>query len=360
MRTCTGIGRRFADMATVDQVVAQDAVARERWLRERRSGLGGTDASAIIGVNPYASEMDVWLDKRGESAPIPDNPRMWWGRMLEPIVAHRYEVETGRKLWNPESAIYRHPEHDVLIGTPDRMVLDVPGGLGLDIKTAGVDQAHKWGEPGTDEIPDQYAAQCCHYMLVTGSAAWEVAVLIGGNDFRVYRLKRDVEFEAHLKQRLLDWWKKHMVEGVAPSMSGSRGVRDYLARRFPRETGPIIKATTEADIAAGRLGRARLALDEFEKDKAVQENILKSIIGEAAGIEGDGWRVSWKATKGRRVRNFDVFIGKMVDLVALTLTGDEAGNRNVAAEMVNAELEKATEEQAGVRRFVFTQPGGKS
>lgn len=336
----------------------RDSAARERWLRERRSGLGGTDASAILGVSPYVSEMDVWLDKRGEAAPIPDNPRMWWGRALEPIVAHRYEVETGRKLFNPESAIYRHATHDVLIGTPDRVVIDYPKGLGLDIKTAGVDQAYKWGEAGTDDIPAQYVVQACHYMMVTGFAGWDVAVLIGGNDFRIYHVKRDPELEQTIRERLTAWWKKYMVDGATPPMSGSDGVRNYLKHRFPRETLPMIKATRSAEEVAASLAHSREQLEKFEEDKSRAENMLKSLIGDAAGMEGDGWKVSWKATKDRNVREWETFVQRMIDLVAMTLTGDERGNRIVAAEMVSAELDKATIQVPGGRRFLFTQAKG--
>lgn len=341
------------------QVEEGDSAARERWLRERRTGIGGTDAAAILGLSPYASQYDVWLEKHGRAVPIQDNPRMLWGRLLEPIVAQRYEVETGRKLWDPGSEVYRNKDHDILIGTPDRVVIDHPGGMGLDIKTAGVDQAHLWGEAGTDDIPSQYVIQCCHYMMVTEFNAWEVAVLIGGNDFRVYRLRRDRDLEASMRERLVAWWKRHMVEGEEPPMGASQGVREFLKRRFPRDLYPMVKADAGANAAAARLASARDLIGVYEIEKATAENTLKAMIGDNAGMEGDGWRVSWRATKGRRVRDLNAFTERAVMLVAQMLTGDEAGNIDVAREMVNAELDKATVEVEGSRRFLFTQKGTK-
>lgn len=312
-----------------------------------------------MGASRYASEFDVWLDKIGEAPPREDNERMWWGRALEPVVAQRYEIETGRKLWNPEQ-IYRDPKDDILIGTPDRIV--VGESRGIDIKTTGQDQSHHWGDPGTDDIPQEYVVQCCHYMMVTGFPVWDVAVLVGGNDFRIYTIRRDVELEAMMRPRLVEWWQRHIVERIEPKASGSRSVRDWLMRRFPRESGPVLKASPEANALASRLAAAREAQEIAEGQRAEIENALRAMIAEAAGIEGDGWRISYKATKPREVRDWSKFIAAMIEEVAAivgAVPGRESTeeNQKTATALVNAILDKCTVEQPGGRRFVFTERG---
>ena len=324
-------------------------------MRERRSGLGGTDAASILGVSRYANEFDVWLEKVGEAPPRQDNERMWWGRMLEPVVAHRYEIETGRKLWNPEQ-IVRDPDDDVLIGTPDRLVVGEK--VGIDIKTTGIDRAHEWGDPGTDQIPAEYVVQCCHYMMVTRFPVWDVAVLIGGNDFRIYRVKRDVELESMMRPRLVEWWRRHVVERSEPAMGASRSARDWLQRRFPKPTGVILKATTEADRLAGHLSAARDAQTIADDARAEAENLFRVTIGEAAGIDGDDWRVRWTAVKGREITDIDKMIGLTTMHLVGLIGGDDPDQARRKAEAIVAEILNGSRVRSeGTRRFLFTTRG---
>ena len=70
---------------------------REEWLNERRSGIGGSDAAAVMGLNPWKSPLDVYLDKTGQLMESPDNPALYWGRVLEEVVAREYSLEPGPK-----------------------------------------------------------------------------------------------------------------------------------------------------------------------------------------------------------------------------------------------------------------------
>ena len=72
--------------------------AREQWLADRRKGIGGSDIGAILGLSPYRTLMDVFLDKRGETQPKGNEQAMYWGTVLEDVVAHEYQKRTDRKI----------------------------------------------------------------------------------------------------------------------------------------------------------------------------------------------------------------------------------------------------------------------
>ena len=73
-------------------------MSREEWLRMRKTGIGGSDAGAICGLNPYASAMSVFYDKTTEELDLEDNESMRQGRDLEDYVARRFCEATGKKV----------------------------------------------------------------------------------------------------------------------------------------------------------------------------------------------------------------------------------------------------------------------
>ena len=314
-----------------------ESVGRALWLEERRRGLGGTDAAAVLGVSKWSSPHDVWLSKRGEDAEKPDSEVMWWGRELEDIIARRYMERTGRLVWNPERML-QHPEHPCLIGSPDRLVLNAE--RGLEVKTASVYTASEWGPEGTDDIPPAYLVQCLHYIALTGFAAWDVAVLIGGNDFRVYTVRRDESLERDIVARLVEWWERHVVAGIEPDITDSEGTRRWLAQRFPLDVAPPLKADHVAEGWANRLASARAALAVAEEQKAIAENNLKALIGDASGMNGPGWRVTWKSTKARRTVEWESIARRL--------------GAGLAPEEFDRIVSEGTVEQPGSRRFLFT------
>ena len=77
--------------------VSTKGMTRGTWLEARRGSLGGSDAAAVLGLNPYASPYSVWAEKTGRVPDKPDNEAMRLGRDLEDYVAARWQEETGKK-----------------------------------------------------------------------------------------------------------------------------------------------------------------------------------------------------------------------------------------------------------------------
>ncbi|MFH9368105.1 YqaJ viral recombinase family protein [Streptomyces anulatus] len=158
------------------------------WHAARANGIGGSEIATVMGISPYESRFSLWHRKQGLIAPVEESEVMYWGKVHEPGIAARF-AELHPWLVKPEPT-YTRAERPWQIANPDRQVYrtDRPNEL-LEIKTARDD--HGWGEPGTDEIPVHYRAQCLWYLDVTGARVCHVAVLIAGSEYREYVVEYD-------------------------------------------------------------------------------------------------------------------------------------------------------------------------
>lgn len=230
----------------------------------------------------------------------------------------------------------RNPEHPWMLATPDRLVHPAdftPPIRGLEIKTAGVRQSDHWGT-GPDDVPEKYLAQCAWSMAVTGLPEWDLAVLIGGNDDRFYRLHRDLELEAGLIEVGRRFWFENVLAEVAPPVDGSVPYSKFLAARFPRDERPLLPPTDEAREVLRLLREARSRLAVVEEEAAKHENEIKALIGDAAGIEGIA---TWKATRPSHKTDWEA--------VAQVLA---AGS----PELLAAAIARHTTQKPGYRRFL--------
>lgn len=263
----------------------------------RKTGVGSSDIGAVAGLSPYASPLDVWLQKRG-LATVEENEAMRWGTAMEPVIASTYErahLADGEVICT--SGTVRHADEPWILATPDRIVTDsrfCPVRL-VEIKTVSHRSAHHWGD-AHDDVPPWYRAQIEWQMLVTGVTTCDLAALIGGAELRVYRLTHDPELAAMLVTIGRVFWR-HVEAGTEPPVDGSPAWRAYLEARFPRERGAMLRATPAAEEIAARLADARARKSAAEADEERAANELRAVIGEAAGVVGDGWQATWKAPK---------------------------------------------------------------
>ena len=149
------------------------------WLKARLSGIGGSEASAVIGMNPYMSNTDLWRLKTGrKQAPdISSNAHVAYGHAAEGPIRElfaldypEYEVSYGGAF-----DMVHNPDHPWLFATLDgRLVERETGRRGiLEIKTTEILRSmakEKW----RDGVPQNYYVQLCHQLLATG---WDFAVL---------------------------------------------------------------------------------------------------------------------------------------------------------------------------------------
>jgi predicted phage-related endonuclease len=161
---------------------------------------------------------------------------------------------------------------------------------------------HEWGPAGTDEVPQQYLLQVMWTMGVTDLPCADLAVLIGGDDFRIYNFFRDPELEGHLFEAAEKWWRDHVVAGVPPRLDGSESASKWLADRFPREKEPLLRATSEIEQMVNTLREYEVQAEAATGRVDTVKNHLRAVIGEATGVEGLFGKITWKKSKdGERV-----------------------------------------------------------
>lgn len=109
-------------------LISTREMSHEKWLEYRKKGIGGSDAGAICGLNPYVSLVTVWADKKSKIPPKPDNEAMRQGRDFEDIVAKRFCEETGKKVRRC-NYIIQHDEYPFMLANVDRLVVGETAGL---------------------------------------------------------------------------------------------------------------------------------------------------------------------------------------------------------------------------------------
>lgn len=292
---------------------------RDAWLAERRAGLGGSDLGAILGLSQFRTPVQVWLEKTGREAG--DDPgaqrNVRFGNYAEQFVADEYTRETGLRVQRYRTMLH-HADAPIL-GNVDRLVIppgakmaahrrEIRTDRGLECKTASafavLDQG-TWGESGTDQVPPAYLIQAATYMLLTGCAQWDLAVLFGNgardSDFRIYRLKRDPELEQMLVARATEWWTRHVVADVAPESTRQSDL-DLL---FPQSVECRVDADAALALAAQELADTRAERRAIEAAESALELRLKAAMADADTLAaGDRVLATWKSAKERRTTDW--------------------------------------------------------
>ncbi len=269
-------------------------MTRDEWLQKRRQGIGGSDASVILGLNPWKAQMDLWLEKTGEFTEDEDNEKMYWGRILEDIVAQEFSIRTGLKV-RRKNAILQHKQHPFMLANVDRLVIGQKAGV--ECKNIGIHSADHW-EMG---VPEYYQAQVQHYMAVTGYPVWYVAVLIGGQEFRYYKLTRDEQFIHELIQAETEFWK--LVETrTPPSLDGSKASTELVKRMYPEaEQGNEIELPFEAFELIQQYEQACEEEKQIQLKKDEAANKLKNMLGAAEKGTIHGRTVIWQNVTSKRL-----------------------------------------------------------
>ena len=278
---------------TMKRLVATTGLDKRTWLQYRKKGITGTDAGAIVGLNPYSSAFQVYHDKVTEEIEEFDNESMRQGRDLEEYVARRFTEETGLRV-RKANAIYQNTEHPFMLADFDRLV--VGQAAGLECKTASAYSADKWAD---GKIPVHYQMQVQHYLAVSGYQKWYIAALIMGKEFVIREINRDEELIANLITIEEKFWKENVQAGVVPAPDGSRAYSDMLADRYfaDREKRILLFGMEEQ---SKRRDEIDMLLRKLEKEKAQIDQNIKLKMEDASYADSEGHRVSWVSSNQQR------------------------------------------------------------
>ncbi|MFP6557803.1 YqaJ viral recombinase family protein [Paraburkholderia sp. B3] len=262
------------------RLVETKDMPREDWLEVRKNGIGGSDAAAAVGLNPYMSPLELWLIKTGRDAnlarPDPDDTTepVYWGSLLEPIVAASYTKQTGNRV-RRVNAVLRHPAIPFLLANIDREVIGTPGVQILECKTAGEFGARLWREG----VPEYVQVQVQHQLAVTGKQAADVAVLLCGQKLEVHRIERDDDLIARLISLEAAFWR--FVETDTPPPADGSDSADRALRCLYPGTGGTVDFTDDRHQSSVFADLVALRADIEQRQ--TQEALLKQTIQQAMG-----------------------------------------------------------------------------
>lgn len=265
------------------------------WLALRKTGIGGSDAGALCGLNAYRSSIHVYKDKVSEEIEEFDNESMRQGRDLEEYVARRFMEETGLKV-RRSNMMYRSKKYPFMLADVDRLI--VGEDAGLECKTASAYNADKWKDGA---IPDHYLIQCYHYMAVTGKKAWYIAVVILGVGFRYKKIEWDDNIINNLITIEKVFWEQNVQKRIMPDPDGSKVCDEILNEYFgtaKKDSAIELRGFDE------KLKRREEVLELKEKLEAEQRQIeqeIKQFMETSEYAYSDNYRVSWSNVDTARV-----------------------------------------------------------
>lgn len=206
-------------------------MTREEWLKERKKGIGGSDAATILGLNPYKTSIELWKEKTGKqiAEDISDKPYVKYGTNAEEHLRELFKLDFPQyEVLHQENTIIKHPIYDFLFASLDGQLIDKETremGI-LEIKTTNILQSmqkEKWKE----KIPDNYYCQILHYLNVTG---YSFAILKAQLKYdydgeikletRHYKiLREDVQEDIKLlEEKEIEFWQEYVEKDKQPPL----------------------------------------------------------------------------------------------------------------------------------------------
>lgn len=252
---------------------------RDEWLELRRTGIGSSDCSAVLGLGKYGSPFSVWADKTGKSRPDDETEAMMWGTLLEPVIRTELARRLGVEI--VECPTLRSLERPWQLYNPDGLILN-QNAL-VEIKNASAWLAHDWEE---GEVPDHAELQIQHGCAVTGADGAYVAGLIGGNRLRWEYVPRDDDLIATIIEAEQHLWDTYIVPDIAPPIDGSDATAEAIAARWPRRYDVVeVAEDIEAVEAAAAAYQSALDAEKAAKnEKATAVNQLSDLLRGADAI----------------------------------------------------------------------------
>lgn len=265
------------------------------WLELRSHYIGGSDAAAVVGMNPFSSPYALWAEKTGRKPGFSGNLATEVGTYLEEFVAQRFSEVTGKKVRKCNYS-FLNSQFPFAIANIDREI--VGEDAGLEIKTTDSLNLKKFKN---GEFPENYYCQCVHYLAVTGKKRWYLAVLIGNREFRRFVIERDEAEISALMGAEAELWE-HVKNDTPPEIDGSRASTDTISTIYSESNDDVCDLIAYKNDLSVYSAISR-QIKELQTQQDEVANRIKLFMGTSSGGVCDNFKVSWK-TANRK--SFDV------------------------------------------------------
>ena len=275
----------------------------DEWLTERGNGIGGSDIATLLGLNPYKTVTELWLEKTGRSEPFTGNYATDRGHALEAFLVGVYrDAHPGTVIDTaPDDmpSIVAHPDVPAARVSLDGLAHDKHHSYVLEVKTGGHRQLAQWDDDG---IPQPYAVQVGYQLAVTGLDHAVVVADIGG-EYLERRVDADDTFTAYILDEVAEWWWRHVHPDGPLHIPAPDPIRDRHILPRVWEPDVTLEPVVLDSVLVERLRDARAAKALALTDYAVACAEVQVALGEAvAGVDTSGDEVCrWGPVKGRTV-----------------------------------------------------------
>lgn len=266
--------------------------------KARSKGIGGSDAAAVLGISPFKSPADVWVEKTqplhdelGEDADV--DLRLELGNVMESHIAARWSKIENKPVQLDVPTIV-HPDHPWMLGNVDGLVGE-KAGLEVKLVLSGA-QAARLGDEGTDSGLPEHVVQCHHYMAVTNRHTWHLVYFDPRKGLRSYMVRRDPEFERLLIDTERKFWQ-HVEERTPPSEHMEKASKYALSRLHSIASEGMMQATPEQVAIALEYAAAHREESAAKSRKGAAWKELVKSIGPFSGFEWEGGKVTYKNAK---------------------------------------------------------------
>lgn len=278
-------------------LVETENLSKEEWLRYRKQGIGGSDVAAILGISKWNSAIQLWMDKTNQTnEPVEVNEAMEWGTILESVIRNHFAMVTGKTVMEVK-AMLQHPEHPFMLADVDGVTTDDDGNPAiLEIKTASEYKRDEWSEG----VPAHYQTQCQHYLCVTGLSKCYVAVLIGGNSFKIYEVDADSEIQSMLIAVEKNFWNQ-VQNMIRPDIDGSDAAKNLLDSIYRGGVEEEIVLPDDAVDWVDAYVDASVEEDNAKARKQEAANHIKEIMGDYDVATCYGHKITWRNVSSDRL-----------------------------------------------------------
>ncbi len=267
-------------------------MSHEQFLLDRQKGIGGSDVAAIMGLSPWKTPLDVYLEKTmtvpmGEDfEPMADKPALARGRRCEKYILEEYADHTFNIL--TPGRLIRHPRYPFLQGHVDAFVKGCEGIL-VEAKSVA-------GSPSIwdNEIPPYYKTQVAHYALISDCWRVDVPVLFDRWQYACFSYYRNPKFEDDILQACLAFWHDHVLKENPPKPRSLNDVQSLYPT--PEATGcPVTKEIQEdlEQLACVLQTKKKLT----EREETIKVRIMDYMKEHEMLLDGANVLATWKGQK---------------------------------------------------------------
>lgn len=291
----------------LDAIISHETkhMTKEEWLEARRGGIGGSDASSVLGFNPYKSSISVYLEKIQNNNLSRDLERkdgislinknqfkeevsykMELGNKLEEFVAREFTLKTGKKVRNI-NGILKNDNYPFALANIDRAVVGEKAFL--ECKVTNSFSKKLWKK----EVPMHYQIQMTHYMAITGATHCYVAALIGNEDLVIHKIYRDEELISKVMNLEKRFWDECVLGESLPNPDGSDDYSNMLQGIYKDSKKEELILFEKDDLMSRYDEVCELSKDIYKEKKTIEQYIQSQMKDYEVAYLGDR-KITWK------------------------------------------------------------------